>query len=170
MRRPYVGFVTMLLLLPTLLSAKGATTRILILDSTLGTATEIRDRSVLEQFNVWAGRGTFAGAPGEEVESSQGFIIDWQAGVGDSQPGRLRRYEVRFYVGDRNSAAEALAYVVYYETDPLTREGYVYLPGPSDEHYRLNVRAIHRGNGVEGHWFRASRAWQRAVATLSVDR
>ena len=170
MRRAYVAAVTIFLLLPAWLSAKGATTRILILDTTSGTASEIRDRSVLEQFNVWAGRGTFAGVLGEEVESSQGFIIDWEAGIIDGHTDRARRYEVRFYVDARGSSAEALAYVVFYENDPLTREGYVYLPGPSDEQYRLNIRAIHRGNELEGHWFRASRAWQTAVAALSLGR
>lgn len=170
MGRACAAVVTLFLLLPASLAAKGPTTRILIVDTTSGVASEIRERSVLDKFNVWAGRGTFAGGPGERIEGSQGFIIDWQGGTIDGDIVRLRRYEVRFYTGGGEASAEALAYVVFYENDPLTHEGYVYLPGPSDEHYRLNVRAIHRGNGLEGHWFRASAEWQAAVAGLSPAR
>ena len=81
--------------------AKGPTLRIVIRDTAGAAVIEIRDRSVLDQFNVWDGRGTFSGAPGHELEASQGFIIDWQAGAADSRPGQLRRYEVRFFVGQR---------------------------------------------------------------------
>ena len=41
--------------------------------------------------------------------------------------------------------------------DPATGQGYVYLPGKSDEPYRLNTKAIYRGR--EGNWFRANAAW-----------
>jgi hypothetical protein len=70
-------------------------------------------------------------------------------------------------VAGRDASAEALAYVVFYENDAAAGEGYVYLPGPSDEPYRLNVRSIHRGNRLEGHWFRATPEWQALVSTLS---
>lgn len=156
----------LIVLLAASLSAKGPTLRILIRDTALGTVTEIKDRSVLDQFNIWDGRGTFSGPPGHEVEASQGFIIDWQAGAADSRPGQLRRYEVRFFASHRNSSAEELAYVVFYENDRSTGKGYVYLPGESDEHFRLNVQSIHRGNGLEGHWLHASSAWQTAIARL----
>jgi len=159
-----------IVLLAASLSAKGPTLRILIRDTALGAVTDIRDRSVLDQFNVWAGRGTFSGAPGHEVEASQGFIIDWPAGVADSRPGQLRRYEVRFFVSHRSSSAEELAYVVFYENDPSTGKGYVYLPGRSDEHFRLNVQSVHRGNGLEGHWFHANGAWQAVVGGLRAVR
>jgi hypothetical protein len=155
-----------IVLLAVSLSAKGPTRRILIRDTVRGTVTEIKDRSVLDQFNVWDGRGTFSGPPDHEVEASRGFIIDWQAGAADSRPGRLRRYEVRFFASHRNSSAEELAYVVFYENDPSTGRGYVYLPGRSDEHFRLNVQSIHRGDGLEGHWLHASSAWQTAIAKL----
>ena len=165
MKRMAVTTLSIALLMASL-SAKGPTLRIVIRDTAGAAVIEIRDRSVLDQFNVWDGRGTFSGAPGHELEASQGFIIDWQAGAADSRPGQLRRYEVRFFVGQRNSSAEELAYVVFYENDPATGKGYVYLPGTSDEHFRLNVRAVHRGNGLEGHWLHASSAWQTAIATL----
>ena len=51
-------------------------------------------------------------------------------------------------------------YIVSYAVAPATGEGYVYLPGKTDERYRLNTKAIYRGR--EGNWFRASAAWQSA--------
>lgn len=86
-----------------------------------------------------------------------------------SRPSGLPRYEVSFFVKYANrpldSQTEQLAYVVLYEWDPAQRVGYVYLPGPSDTNYRLNVRSIHR-EGRNGHWFRATRARQDAAAPL----
>lgn len=108
MRHACVAAVTMFLALPAVLSAKGPTTRIVILDTRSGTTSEIRDRSILDRFNVWAGRGTFAGAPGARIES--------------------------------------------------------------DEHHRFNVRSIHRGDGLEAHWFRASQEWQVAMLDAGVVR
>ena len=67
-----------------------------------------------------------------------------------------------------NAPAEELAYVVLYENDPSTEQGYVYLPGHADEHFRLNVRTILRG--VEGQWLRANRAWQSAMINLPAAR
>jgi len=52
------------------------------------------------------------------------------------------------------------------ESDPSGEQGYIYLPGRTDEWYRLNTRAILHGDGLEGHWFRATSAWQRVVKPL----
>jgi hypothetical protein len=84
MRPAFVlGFV-LALLLPTSLSAKGMTTKITITDASLASSIDITDPSVLEQFNVWAGRGTFVTIRGQErKEGTQGFIIDWLAGAVD---------------------------------------------------------------------------------------
>jgi len=164
--------VVSLLLVP--LAAKGPTTRIVITDLARGGVSEITDRSVLEPFQVWDGQGTYSGAPGQETEGKDGFIVDWRSGIIDDRPDGLRRYELRFYVRPRTGAAprsgpaEELAYVVLYEHDPATGRGYVYLPGRSDEHFSLNVRTIHRR--VEGHWLRANEAWQTVFASLPAAR
>ena len=155
------------------LSAVGLTTRIVITDLDRGSVTEITDRSVVGQFQVWSGQGTYSGAPGQTTEGTQGFIIDWAAGIVEQRPSQLRRYELRFYVAPRDTyqrtgAPEELAYVVLYEHDPATGLGYVYLPGKSDEHFALNVRSIHRR--VEGHWLRANEAWQTVFASLPLGR
>jgi hypothetical protein len=159
-----------LLIVPV--GAKGPTTRIVIKDVERGSLIEITDRSLLNQFHVWSGQGTYSGPPGQGTEATQGFIIDWQAGIVDQRPSQLRRYEISFYAEKRttgsspetNAPREELAYVVLYENDPSTGQGYVYLPGRADDYYSLNVRSIHRR--VEGHWLRANQAWQTAMTVL----
>lgn len=153
-----------LLLLTTSSVAKGTTTKITLTETRRGTSVQLTDPSILQRFNVWAGRGTFVTIAGRETkEASEGFIIDWSAGVVGAPPTYFPRYEVKFFVRDPNSATEKLVYVVYYVHDPSSRRGFVYLPGRSDEMYRLNVRAIHRGENREGNWFRASLAWYETV-------
>lgn len=175
--RVFLAAVVLTALLAASLVAKGATTRIVITDIARGTVTEITDRAVLEQFHVWAGRGTYSGPPDRQTEGTQGFIVDWTAGAVDQRPSQLRRYELKFYVSPKralpssvaaNPPADELAYVVLYEHDPATGRGYVYLPGKSDDHFRLNVRTIHRG--LEGQWLRASNAWESAFTALPVIR
>jgi len=161
-------------LLLTPLGAVGLTTRIVITDVERGSFWEITESSILDQFQVWSGQGTYTGTPGRTTEATQGFIIDWPAGIVEQRPSQLHRYELRFYVAPRITSTprigpdEELAYVVLYEHDPATGLGYVYLPGKSDEHFALNVRSIHRR--VEGHWLRANEAWQTVFASLPVGR
>jgi hypothetical protein len=156
------------ILAPVALLAKGETTRITITDNRTGQSISLTEPVTLAAFNVWSGHGTFSGSTGREVESTEGFIIDWPEGQVASRPNGLRQYEVKFYVRYRNGATEQLAYVVLYETNESRSEGFVYLPGRSDQTYRLNVQAISRG--VEGNWFRASRAWQNVVGPLLRNR
>jgi hypothetical protein len=167
------GVLALLLIVP--LGAKGPTVRIEIRDLVSGTVSQITDRAVLNQFHVWSGPGTYSGPTGQAIEGTEGFIIDWQSGKITQRPAGLRRYELRFYAGPREGKAppadppEKLAYVVLYEYDPSSRHGYVYLPGNSEEHFRLNVASIHR-QGLNGHWFRASTAWQKAFANFALAR
>jgi hypothetical protein len=145
----------------TTLSAKGNTTKIKITGAKLATPVEISEPNVLNHFNVWAGPGTWMNG----IEGTEGFIIDWSSGAVAERPNTLDAYEVSFYVKYANRPAaeqdDQLAYMVFYETDSLTGQSYVYLPGKADEWYRLNTTAIYRGR--EGKWFRATAAWQNAV-------
>lgn len=147
-----------------LVLAKGATTRIIITGAGLQSPAEISDPEVLKRFNVWSGPGTFAG----DIEGTEGFIVDWASGVVTDRPSGLRTFELSFYVKYANrpssEQADQLAYIVSYAVDPVTGQGYVYLPGKSDVPYRLNTRAIYRGR--EGNWFRANAAWQAAFRTV----
>jgi hypothetical protein len=143
---------------------KGVTTAIRITGAELQGPLEIRDPGVLEHFNVWSGPGTFL----NDVEGTEGFIIDWASGVVTDRPNLLRNFELAFYVKYANRPAaehtDQLAYIVSYAIDPATGQGYVYLPGKMDEPYRLNTQAIYRG--CEGHWFRATAAWQSAFTSI----
>ena len=179
MKRSSVAMFVFLIALtaPTLLSAKGPTTRITISGGDLAAPIVLADPVLLQQFNVWAGPGTAMEidereavivhgvevsprVPRVRVEGMDGFIVDWRAGEVADRPGDRPRYEVSFFVTHHNTRDARLAYVVLYEPDP-SGQGYVYLPGPGDERYRLNVRSIHRRR--EGRWFYASAAWQNAV-------
>jgi hypothetical protein len=111
-------------------------------------------------FNVWTGPGTsWSGgtSPRDWVDT---FIADWSQGVTEHPKG-LHRYEVSCYAKLPN---ERLIYVVFYEYDPATAHGYIYLPGRTEEWYRLNVSTIFRG--VEGRWFRAWSGWDSVARPL----
>jgi hypothetical protein len=90
----------------------------------------------------------------------QTFVIDWSQSVAD-HPKKLQRYQVSFYAKLPN---ERLIYVVFYEYDVATKQGYIYLPGRTDEWYRLNVSTIIRG--VEGRWFRAWSGWDSVAMPI----
>jgi len=144
--------------------AKGTTTKITITGGGLQSPVEIKDPQVLKDFNVWSGSGTFA----NDVEGTEGFIIDWTSGAVRDRPNGLRTFELSFYVRYANRPFSAqtdhLAYIVSYAVDPATGQGYVYWPGKSDEPYRLNTTAVYRGR--EGNWFRANAAWQAAFRNI----
>jgi hypothetical protein len=157
----------LLLTVGTSLSAKGATTRITISGSNLAAPIEITDAAILRSFQVWAGPGVFHGRGGVTTEETEGFIIDWPSGVIAERPTGLQHYQVSFYVTDNRFAEarpEELAYVVFYDCDPASERDNVYLPGKSDEWYETNVRNM--SHGREGHWFRATAAWQSVARPL----
>lgn len=150
--------------MPALVSAKGPTTNITIIGPDLQQPVAISDPAVLKSFLVWAGAGVTVGG----VEKTEGFIIDWAQGAVTDRPSALRTFELSFYVRFANrpldEQTDQLAYVVSYAVDPATGQGYVYLPGKSEEHYSLNTRTIYRGR--EGNWFKASAAWQAAFRNV----
>jgi hypothetical protein len=145
------------------LGAKGETTKITISGADLTSPIAITDPVILRQFNVWSGAGTFRALGGLEnkVEATEGFIVDWSSGVVGERPAGLQRYEVAFYAG-----GSLPVYTVFYELDVSSNWGYVYLPGPADELYTVNTRAILRGHGFEGHWLRATLSWQQTVGPI----
>ena len=143
----------LILSVPTPLLAKGKTVKITIKGANLKTPIEISDPKILANFQVWTG-------PGTSTADSQSLIIDWSQGPDTKPPESLRRYQVSFHT-DPN---EQIVYVVYYAFSPGAVQGYVYLPGDSDEWAGLNVRSIWRG--VEGKWFPAWSAWERVARPL----
>ena len=161
MKRSQATAMTLLaiFLLPVATSAKGATVRITIQGDGLAAPIEISD-PIVRNFEVWSGPGTYSNG----VEGTEGFIIDWARGVVANRPDGLRRYEVAFYA--ERAQAVTRVYVVSYELDPSTGPGYVCLPGKGDEWYRLNVSAIYRGAGLNGHCFGATRAWEKFIRPI----
>ena len=147
-----------------LVFAKGTTTKVMITSTELQSPIEVSDPEVLKNFNVWSGPGTFS----NDVEGTEGFIVDWTSGAVTDRPNGLRTFELSFYVRYANrpfsEQPDQLAYIVSYAVDPATGQGYVYLPGKADEPYRLNTKAIYRGR--EGNWFRANAAWQAAFRNV----
>jgi hypothetical protein len=160
--------------LSTVVSAKGPTTRIVVSSVLLSNPIEITDANIVKEFQVWTGPGTRSciGGITNCVEGTEGFIVDWLSGTVDQPRSGLQRYEVSFYTIDARlpvqQSTEHLAYVVSFEYDPSTSQGYVYLPGKGDQWFGLNSATIHRGN--EGNWFRASGAWQDVVVPLIAAR
>ena len=143
----------LILSVPTLLLAKGKTVKITIKGADLKTPIEISDPKILANFKVWTG-------PGTSTADRQSLIIDWSQGPVRKPPESVRRYQVSFHT-DPN---DQIVYVVYYAFSPGAEQGYVYLPGESDEWAGLNVRTIF--HGVEGKWFPAWSAWERVARPL----
>ena len=147
--------------LPASLFAKGQTDKITIQGDGLTTPLEITDLEI-RQFEVWAGPGVWVNG----VEQREGFIINWSKGVIAEPPTGLQHYQVRFYSklpGER--AIYQVIYAVSYDYNPSMNHGYVYLPGTTDERFKINGRMWH-GHGFEGNWAYATRAWESFVRPL----
>jgi hypothetical protein len=156
-----------LFLLTTLIWAKGDTVVIEVQGGALTTPLKITDPRI-QDFNIWSGPGV----NGATLENATGFIIDWPAGVVAPAPAGLQHYEISFYEGCRvpndwcRAEKPSLAYVVFYDYDPSSKRGFVYLPGKGEPWYVMNVRSIWHGDGVEGHWFLAADSWEGFVRPL----
>jgi hypothetical protein len=94
---------------------------------------------------------------------TEGFIIDWPRGAAADHPSGLQQYEVAFYA---KLDEVRLVYVVSYDFSPSFEQGYIYLPGRHDKWFNLNCGTICHGNGFEGNWFRATKAWDSAARSL----
>jgi uncharacterized membrane protein (Fun14 family) len=161
-----VLILVVICIIQTSVFAKGRTVKIAITSEHLSTPIESTNEAV-GQFGVWEGPGVVIG----NVPQAKGFIADWSRGIITGRRNGLERYEVSFYEGCKftdssacHSEEPSLAYVVFYEYDPSSGQGYVYLPGKDDEWYEVNVRSIYRK--VEGNWFSATNEWQSFVLPL----
>ena len=150
--------ILVLLASPAELFAKAQTSKIIIKGTGLNVPVEITDSKTLANFSVWTGTGT--GCTPCPSPSPKSFIVDWSQPMAH-HPSGLRRYEVSFYA---KMPDEQLIYVVFYEYDPGTDQGYVYLPGETEKWYRFNVSTILRG--VEGKWFHAWSVWEATARPL----
>jgi hypothetical protein len=155
MRKVLAVLLNSLLILsvPAPLLAKGKTVKITIKGADLKIPIQITDPKILANFQVWTG-------PGTSTADRQSFIIDWAQGPVRKPPESFRRYQIAFHTDPH----EQIVYVAYYAFSTGSEQGYVYLPGESDEWAGLNVRTIY--HGVEGNWFRAWSAWERVARPL----
>ncbi len=164
MKRLLLTLLTFLLLaVPAEVCAKGVTSKIIIKGGNLKIPIEITDPKTLANFGVWTGPGTScsgAGCPESTSTRPDSFIVQWSQPVAQPPDG-LQRYEVSFYA---KMPGERLIYVVFYEYDPETARGYIYLPGKDEDWYTLNVSTIL--HGAEGKWFRARNAWESVTRPL----
>ncbi len=144
-------FFCLLILAPVQSFAKVETAKITIAGADLRNPIDITDPKILSHFRVWDGLGT------SSVEANS-FIIDWSKGPAAEPPSRFKRYQVSFFA---KLPRPQLVYVVFYEYDPSTNQGYVYFPGKTDEWYQLNASTILRGD--EGNWYHSSKAWDETA-------
>jgi hypothetical protein len=114
------------------------------------------DPAITNRFQVLAG-------PGTADNAARSLIMDWTKRLGAPRP-ELERYRVSFYL-----VGYVSPYVVLYSYDPSRKQGYVYLPGKTDEPalYRANQLIVTRG--VEGAWFPALEIWND-VAIPMIER
>lgn len=155
-----VALTLVLLAAPSIVLAKGKTTKIVIDGPDLSKPIEITDPDVLARFNVWAGLGTSSTRQVANANSPN-FIVDWSRGQTTRPSEAFQKYQVTFYTERQR---ERPSYVVYYVVAPNANRGFVYLPGPSDKWWQLNTFSIFRG--CEGNWFSASGPWDNVARPL----
>ena len=149
-----------------MMSIVPATVKITVTGTDLPKPIVITDEKI-GMFSIWAGPGVAKNG----VEETEGFIIDWSKGVVAQPPAGLRHYEVSFYDGCRmdedgcRTGEPLLVYVVSYDYNPSTEQGFVYLPGKADKLVKINYRMWH-GHGFEGNWLFATKTWESFVRPL----
>lgn len=170
MNRPSSAAIRLLTLFAVSLPvpAKGDMVLVEIMGGKLQSTIRITDPKI-QYFNIWAGPGVNSAS----LEDGQGFIINWKAGaVPQQSPLQVERYQVAFYAGCLTDdsmcrgAKPHLAYVVLYDYDPKSGQGFVYLPNTNESWGNLNGGSIYRGSGIEGHWFHATDAWRSFVQPI----
>jgi hypothetical protein len=137
-------------LIPTPSWAKGETVKITLTCTGMAGPVELTDSIALTpSFGPWGNA-----------------ILD---STRTARPGTVkgrRMCEVAFYVRYRAHDVE-LAYVLYYYPGNASTPGCIYLPGPRDPWYTLNVGTMWRP-GQDGKWHVASPVWdalaRRAIA------
>jgi hypothetical protein len=96
-----IALTVLLSVAPSVVLAKGATTKIVIEGPDLSKPIEISDPKVLAHFNVWAGPGTSSTRPGFNANAPS-FIIAWSQGPIAHLPEALQKYQVTFYSEERS--------------------------------------------------------------------
>jgi hypothetical protein len=155
-----IGSLAMGLVSAGLLWAKAPVGAVTISGGGLPKLIEITESDAIKSFNIWSGPGNFKIENGVRTPIVRDGSILWSHGIVSDPPKGPPEYEISF----NGSSPEQRLYVLLYRYDPSAHFGYVYLPGKGEEWYVVNVHTIYRG--VEGHWFRTSRAFDELVQPL----
>jgi len=153
-----------LLVAPGLATAKTGIAKIEIRGTALESPLEITDPEIVRQFSIWIGPGVRINDQPAHLDpnNTRGMFIDWPKGIAAQHPKALQRYDVTFHLESTGTPNQVRRrYVVKYEFDPETKGGYMYLPGPTEEGFGMNVNSII--HDVEGNWFYSTPAWEKLV-------
>ena len=146
-------------LLPALAIAKSGVGRIQI-DAGGERMRTIESPELSQTISIWNGPGT------SSDRTSAQSLADWSHGIVEP-PAGLPNARITFFCGNAH-APLAPCHVVKYAYDAQAKRGYIYLPGPAEEGYRLNVRHVLRN--VEGRWFRATPQWDALMQQPATPR
>jgi len=145
--------------------AKGPIVEIEITGDGIDAPLRVTDAGIVGNFSIWNGPGVSTSTAGVanspahlETGVNDGRFIDWPRGVVAQRPADLQRFEVTFRLATPGTASE---YVVAYEIDRSSGQGYIYLP-------RWTNDLI--WHGIEGRWLYASRKWDDLVMPLIAQR
>lgn len=133
------------LILASPLAAKRPVDMITIEGQGLPHSIEITDTEALEPFGPWFRQ-----------------FIDWKRRRIETPPAVKDTYEVAFHLNERGKI-----FVLEYSTDPSGGPGYIYIPGPGEPGYRLNIRTIITGDrdswDPNGQWQHATPEWATLI-------
>ncbi|MBI3971761.1 MAG: hypothetical protein HY332_10780 [Chloroflexi bacterium] len=142
--------VLLVVLLPASAAfAKSLPDRIVVAGPGMVEPIEITDQASLSGFNPW----------------TRGFIA-WDRGPVAAPPPAEQTYTASFYLKN-GDGARSLIFVLHYRPDSSGGPGYIYIPGPGDEWYRLNIGTIITGGSdhwnPNGKWQYATPAWDTVM-------
>jgi hypothetical protein len=143
MKRGLLVFIVIMTVLLAVVPmvAKGPVDKITVRGHGLKSTIEMADPAILEAFNPWMAQ-----------------FIDWQQGT-SAAPRTGQVYDVAFVINDTS------IYNVQFVPGVLGEQGYIYLPGPGDPSYNLNIGTIIQ-DGNDGEWHRATSSWDNAIQPL----
>ena len=153
--------------LSVILWAKAPTILIEVKGAGLTSPIEITSPEALHKYTFAPGPGPYGGS------YDPGSIIDWKSGFVLEPPSRREHYAVFFYWPSRSRPQcfrdkPCLVYVLFYDYDPSSKRGFVYLPSKGEQWHALDINVVY--HGVEGHWFNATDSWTGFVRTLIANR
>jgi hypothetical protein len=134
-----------LLLLGSVASSKASLSKLLLSGRGLPQPIEITDSQLLGSSNPWFGS----------------FIAGWKepfdSAIASVPSNAAPRYQITFFANASGQEPHVI-YVAYYVFESATHRGLVYLPGPHDPGYSLNIGTIVRPH-QDGRWNPANPAW-----------